>query len=174
MDFAEMEHAIAKFDRALRPIAKRQVDISGPDWGQKLHTFVQKARSAPPPLEEAGIKAEAETLLETVLAAYAGGDEAMRVAIRGLFERYTSFRWASTLSCPPTTAEGFRRHVLLLSARDQGSDPRDEILALQYLCAEAKKNGVEIAPILNEIAELSSDVNKYGMGSLRSFLRNAC
>jgi len=32
---------------------------------------------------------------------------------------------------------------------------------------------VNTGPILNEIAELSSDVNKYGMGSTRSLLRNA-
>ena len=35
---------------------------------------------------------------------------------------------------------------------------------------KARPAGVKTGPILEEIAELSSDVNKYGMGSTRSLL----
>ena len=51
---------------------------------------------------------------------------------------------------------------------------RDEILALDDLCARAAKNGVDIGPILKEVAALSSDADKYGMGSTRSFMLRAC
>jgi hypothetical protein len=166
MDIAAMESAVGKLDRALRQIAERPVDISDPNWVKRL----QGLR----PLEEAGIKSEAETLLNSILLQYSISDESTRVAIRRLFDHYSSFRWASSLACTPTTAEGFRLHLLHLSVRDQGSDARDEILALRYLCAQATKSGVDIAPILNEVANLSSDVNKYGMGSTKGFLLNAC
>lgn len=160
-----MESAVAKLDRLLRPIAERRVDISDPNWVQRLRSVR--------PLDEAGIKSEAETLLKSILLDYSINDESTRIAIRRLFDRYGSFRWASSLDCSPTTAEGFRLHLLNLSVRDQATDPRDEILALKDLCAQATKSGVDITPILDEVANLSSDVNKYGMGSTKRFLLNA-
>ena len=160
-----MEIAVAKLDGALRPIAERPVDISDATWLRRAY--------ASRPLEEAVIKSEAEALLESILRRYSVSDETTRIAIRRLFERYSSFRWASSLACAPTTAEGFRLHVLHLSVRDQATDARDELLALRYVCAQAAKSGVDIAPILNDVAALSSDVDKYGMGSTKRFLLDA-
>ena len=56
----------------------------------------------------------------------------------------------------------------------QGRDSRDALLWLQDLCREAKNAGVNPRPMLREVAELSSDKNKYGMGSTREMLFREC
>jgi hypothetical protein len=152
-----------ELDERLRPIAKRPVGFTGLIW---MALF--KGRASP--LDEAGIRPEAEGLLEELLDEYGSGEEAIRAAIRGLLRRCPSFAWAATLPYPPGTEEGFRRHLLLFSIRDQGRDSRDAILLLQDLCQQATEAGIDPAPILREIAQLSSDENKYGMGSTRELL----
>ena len=108
-----------------------------------------------------------------LVAFYSQGDERQRAAVRTLLRTYTAFRWAATLPCRPDTAEGFRLHLLHLSACDQGSDARDEVLKLRHVCKVARENGVDIVPIVEEVAALSSDVDKYRMGSTRSLLLRA-
>jgi len=53
---------------------------------------------------------------------------------------------------------------------DQGSDTRDELLALHDYCQAATRAGVPIGPVLTQVAALSSDEDKYGMGSARGLL----
>jgi len=157
-----IEDTVARLDRLLEPIAKRPVDLSDPNWMATLQ------RSDP--LAEAGVdKTEAEAALRTLLADYTQGDEAQRATIRGLFDRYTSFRWAVHVPFVPTP-EGFRFKLLHLSARDQGADPRDELVTLDGLCEQARAAGIDAAPILRAVAEISSDVDRYGFGSIRDFL----
>jgi hypothetical protein len=160
----ETDDEMARIDALLRPIATRRVDTSDPDYETKL----RESR----PLEEAGVKAEAEAVLRAVIALYAEGDDAVRAAVRALFNRYTSFRWAVHVPHEPTP-ESFRFALLHFSARDQGPDARDELLGLRDLCAEAEQAGIDIAPMVAQIALLSSDVNRYGMGSTREFLLRA-
>lgn len=164
MDLASFENELAKLERVLRPIADRSVDITRPGWVERLMTTR--------PLDEAGIRTEAQSLLENLVVFYSQGGERQRADVRALLETYKAFRWAATLSRSPETAEGFRMHLLHLSACDQGSDPRDEILRLRYLCDVARNSGVDAAPILREVAALSSGVDKYGMGSTRDLFLN--
>jgi hypothetical protein len=161
MELDAIEDEVALLDAILKPIAKRPVDLKDPDWMTKLRESK--------PLDETGIRPEAEAVLRTMLATYAHGDDATRVAIRRLFDRYTSFRWAAHLPLEPGL-EGFRLRLLHLSAVDQARDARDELLALDDLCARARSAGVDIGPTLVEVAAMSSDVNKHGMGSTRGFL----
>lgn len=156
---------VALVDEALRPIAQRPVDTSDPDWAEKR-------RQRPDPLDEAGVRAEAESALRALIVLYAQGDEALRASVRGIFSRCTSFRWATHLP-HESTPEGFRQDLLHMSAVDQGSDTRDELLSLRDLCADARAAGIDIRPILREVAELSSREDKYGMGSMRDILRGA-
>ena len=69
-----------------------------------------------------------------------------------------------------TTAAEFRREVLRLSAVDQGLDARDELMALWATCGRARELGIDVEPVLREVAALSSDVDRYGMGSMQQLI----
>jgi hypothetical protein len=153
----ELADTVARLDAALEPIAKRPVDPSEPDWAEKMR--------AAEPLDEAGVRAEAEEALRALLHRYEHGDDRTRSAVRALFERHSSFRWAAHLP-----GADFRTRLLHLSARDQASDTRDELLELTDLCARARAEGVDIRPLLREVAALSGTTDKYGMGSIRDIL----
>ena len=165
-DLTELEIEMMEIDQRLRPISTRRVDITDPDWLTLL-------RQRPHPLDEAGVRPAAEVLLEALIDEYQNSDDETRSAIRGLFGSYPHFAWAASLTAPPTTDEAFRRHLVLFSMQDQGRDSRDALLNLQGLCKQARAAGVDTSPILREVARLSSDENKYGMGSTRRFLDNA-
>jgi hypothetical protein len=142
-----LEQEVARLDAVLEPIAKSPYD------GQPF---------------EVPAPAGARETLRALLDHYATGDDDARTAVRALFERYTSFRWAVYLP-----DADFRTQLLHFSARDQGADTRDELLELNGLCAEAREAGVDLGPVLREVAALSSPVDKYGMGSTRDILLRA-
>jgi hypothetical protein len=50
---------------------------------------------------------------------------------------------------------------------DQGSDPRDALMTIWWLCNRAREQGIEVEPVLREVADLSSDVDLYEFGSMR-------
>jgi hypothetical protein len=154
---------IRAIDERLEPIAKRPVDIRIANWAAAL----QGMR----PLEEAGVKPAAEELLRRLIAAYASGDDAERGAIRTLFRRFTSFAWAATLSGPKDTAAGLRERLLHFSIRDQDRDPRDATLWLDAIVGDARRAGVDINPLLDEVAALSSQADRCGWGSTADWLR---
>jgi hypothetical protein len=164
-ELAAIGREAARLDALLKPIANGPVDFTDPNWALGF------ARN--PPLDRAGVRREAEALLDAMLLEYEQGGDADRIAIRDLFQRHRAFCWATPPPAPRDSAAGFRRHLIHLSARDQATDARDELLALGSLCADAARAGVAIAPILREIAAISSDQNRYGMGSTRKFLHDA-
>ncbi|HEU0294929.1 MAG TPA: hypothetical protein VFR47_19460 [Anaerolineales bacterium] len=155
---------IARLDAALRPVANRPVGCFG---------LLFKPRRWTHPLDVAGVRAQAEGFLSEVIEYYPTADADMRQAIRKLFEDHPSFTWAATLPYQPVTDEHFRAHLILFSIKDHEQDTRDAIVLLYEICEKAEAADIKIGPILKEIAELSSDVNKYGMGSTRSLLLNA-
>nr|MDT0662949.1 hypothetical protein [Micromonospora sp. DSM 115978] len=168
MELQEIEYAVAELDALFAPTAHAPVDISDPDWMAKL-----AAAHATPLARQLGVADRTEAVLSAVIERYAAGDGATRAAIRDLFNRYTSFRWAAHLPRDWRTAADLRNHLIHLSARDQGADTRDELLALRDLLRRAEELGVDADPILSEVAAMSSDVDRYGMGSLRQIL-NRC
>ncbi|WP_344442847.1 hypothetical protein [Kitasatospora nipponensis] len=141
------------------------MDITDPDWSRQRS-------EGPHPLDEAGVRREAEAALRAVLSRYEAGPEDVRHALRALLERCRSFRWATALPFEPTP-RGFRQRLLEMSVEDQGPDTRDMMVALNHLCGQAGDAGVNIRPLLREVAELSSDVDKYAMGSTRGILHAA-
>jgi hypothetical protein len=158
---------ILALEQRLRPIADRPVDITKPGWGAQL-------AHSPHPLDEAGIRPEAENLLGELIGLYRASGDSERHAIRALFVEYRAFAWAATLPFGPTDEENLRQHLLLFSMKDQGRDSRDALLWLQELCQEARNAALDPGPVLREVAKLSSDKNKYGMGSTREMLSRAC
>jgi len=157
---------VETLNKVLEPIANNLVDINDPNWENIL-------RSSPSPLDECGIRDEAETLLVSLLDAYSNGDAFQRAAIRELFSTNQAFTWATGVPEPATTKQGFRQHLLLISAVDQARDLRDTIVTLNLICAEAQASGIDTGPVLSEVAELSSDAYTSKMGSLRSTLHHA-
>jgi hypothetical protein len=121
-------------------------------------------------MDETGIRARAEQVLWAIVSLYAEGDDTVRESIRDLFNRHTSFRWGAHLPREWATASDFRARLILMSAHDQGSDTRDEVLTLQSWCAKARDAGIDVGPILIEVAGMSSEVDRYGMGSTRRMI----
>ena len=160
-----LELQMMELDERLRPIAQRRVDVTQPGWWERL-------QAGGAPLDQAGVRAAAERLVQAFLGAYVQGTDERRAAIRRMFAEYRSFAWAATLPVPRTTAQGLRQHLILFSMQDQGQDSRDALLTLQEICREASAAGLDTAPVLLEVAELSSSINKYGMGSTRDMLLN--
>ncbi|NEB03061.1 hypothetical protein [Streptomyces sp. SID13726] len=162
----ELTAEVERVDELLRSVSLREVDMRDPDW-------MAKVSAAPHPLDEAHVRAEAETGLRALLACYDQGDEPTRAAVRALLNRCSDFSAVTGLPSRPVSGDSLRRELLHLSARDHGKDTRDEMVLLNDLCAQARDAGVDIRPLLLEVAALSSDEDKYGMGSVRDILRRA-
>jgi len=166
MDEAGIAGEVARIDALLDPILNAPVDTSDPDWTTKMVARF----NAMPPLDEVGERERTEAVLHAIIALYADGDEPARAALRNLVQRFTSFRWAAQLPWQWDTPAAFRARLIYMSVRDQAADARDEILALQALCAQAREAGIDVEPILGEVAEMSSLVDKQGMGSTKEIL----
>ena len=160
---ADWKKGIAKIDAALRPIAARTPDLTDPNWFAKMQAL-------PHALDQSGTRPAAEALLAELIEIYPAVDEQSRANIRELLVEHSSFAWAAGLPFPPTTEAGFRAHLILFAIDDQGRDSRDAIVSLQALMEKAAAAGVRTGPVLREVAELSNDVDKYGMGSTRAML----
>ena len=164
-DLTELELQVLEIDERIRPIATRPVDFNDPDFMNHL----AQRRS---PLDEAGIRSATEQLLELLAAEYAKSDEEIRTSIREMFARYQHFAWAAGFGTPPVSERDFRHHLILFSMLDQGRDSRDALLSLQALCGQARAAGIDIRQMAQELAQISSDANKYGMGSTKGMLNN--
>jgi hypothetical protein len=164
-DLTELELQVLEIDERLRPIATRPVDFNDPSW---MTGLAQKQS----PFDEAGVGSAAESLVEALAAEYANSDEETQTAIRRLFARYQHFAWGASFASPPISEDDFRHHLILFSMLDQGRDSRDSLLALRALCDQAQTARIDIQPIAREVAQISSDENKFGMGSTRRMLNN--
>ena len=147
-------------------IANRPVDVTDPNW-------VALLKQRPHPLDEAGARADAEALLGDLAHEYEQTDDVTRSAIRAMFASYGAFSWAATMMGAPSTAAQFRRRLVVYSMHNLGTDTRDAILELQGFCCQARAAGIDVAPLLTEIAAISSDENRFGMGSTRGLLLRA-
>jgi len=150
-------------EERLRPIARRPVDTTQPDWLERL-------RANKHPLDEAGVREQTQMLLGSLISIYAQGGDETRSAIRRMFVDYDSFAWAAALSAPWTTAAGFREHLILFSMKDQEKDCRDALLLLQSYVRDAAAAGVNTEETLREVAAMSSRIDRYGMGSTYDML----
>ncbi|MET8154151.1 hypothetical protein ACIBSW_19980 [Actinoplanes sp. NPDC049668] len=159
MNLAEVRADVAVIDELLRDIANRPVDLSDPNWAAKFR--------ARPPVEEAGVAAEAAAALDALLDAYETGGSPTREQVRDIFRDYPSFRWGAHLPREWNSVGEFRRRLLHVSAMDKGADPRDQLMAIWWLCNRARELGIDVEPVLREVADLSSDADCQDFGSAR-------
>jgi hypothetical protein len=155
---SEYDAQLSFFDAKLKPIGSRR---STPEEYKKL----------PHPLDEAGIRTEAENVLAAVIKLYVSTPEA-REPIREMFTRYRFANWALQPSEEPTSEDGFRTLLLRISI-DYKEDPRDVLVRLWQICCEAEDAGVNIQPILESVAAISSDADPFGWGSMHKMLLKA-
>ncbi len=160
---AEFRQLFATLDAALRSIATRPVDINRANWQTE-------PADRPHPLDEAGVRNQAEDLVRHVIDAYAVGDERTRRAVRELFLAHPSFAWAASLPLQPGDAASVRRQFIHFSILDQGRDPRDAVLWLEDLCVRSKLPVHELAQIRRDVAAMSNAVDRYGFGSTAKLL----
>ena len=146
-DLAVAESIAAALNEKLKPIAESPVDINDPNWMEKMRRFS--------PLDQAGVRPEAESLLLSLLDAYASGSSGQRTAIRELFQKYSAFRWAASVKQSAATAEGFRLRLIQLSAIAGSEDPRDLSMNLTSIMNAAESAGIDMQHILSEVAALS-------------------
>jgi hypothetical protein len=147
LNLAEARTLAATLNEKLRPIAETPVDPNDPTWMDRMRQSS--------PLDQAGVRPEAEALLLSLLNAYASGTSQRRADIRDVFRKNSAFRWAATIRQSAATTEGFRLRLLRLSALNGIEDPRDLSLNLRSILEAAQSAGVAIEPIFKEVAVLS-------------------
>lgn len=163
---ADLEADLRRFDALLRPIAKQRLNPADPNAFQRM-------MDAPPPLDRAGVRQQAQDLLISLIKDYARADPAWRTAVRDLLRRHDTFLWATPLPSDARTPQGFRAHLIRFALADQEKDPRDAKLAFDDLVQTARSANLDVAPILREIAALCAETDPYGWGSTRQWLEKA-
>jgi len=163
---SNLEASISRLDSIIKPIAERPVNISDPNALTAL-------KSSPHPFDETNIREEAENLILALVSDYIAANSEWRIGARALVRRYHSFAWAAQVPLDVRTEDGFRAHLVMFSLKDQGRDRRDAKLWLSDLCDEGRRSNLAIAGILRDVALMSSDEDRYGWGSTRSWLEDA-
>ena len=146
-NLAEAHALAAALNEKLRPIAETPVDPNDRTWMDRMRQSS--------PVDQAGVRPEAESLLRSLLEAYASGTPERRTEIRELFRKNSAFRWAAPIQPSAATAEGFRLRLLRLSVLTDIEDPRDSSLNLKSILETAEAAGIAIDPILAEVAAVS-------------------
>jgi hypothetical protein len=113
--------------------------------------------------ELAAAQREADRLLPEMLDLYRSGGDSEREQLRALLAACPSFRWGFGWGLAERVAseDDARRALAVLSMKDGGCDYRDQIVALDRLCAAMQKAGLPAAVLLRDAAEWSSDVARF-------------
>src|SRR5262245_12814430 len=157
---AESMAELARLDEAIRPIAKGPVPLAD----------LSDISELPQPMDQAGVRTEAQAFLLVILGALESGTEEDRRALRGLVTEYSNFFWATYPPEAATAVETLRLQLIHFALIDQYPDPRDAVLWLQRLCETQGVSLRMLASLRREVAPLASDKNRYGFGSTRSML----
>jgi hypothetical protein len=122
MDLTTLRCAIEELNAKLRPIADKPVAF-GPD-------LLRRVAALPKPLDEAGVRSQAEETLLAAVEAYLRGSAEERQQIRDVVRDNRAFTWAAALPFPPDSRDHLRKHLAHFSIVDPHPDDRDAILWL--------------------------------------------
>ena len=110
-----------------------------------------------------------DDLLATWAAAIAPLDERLRpIATRKV--DLADPDWAKKFPNRPTDAASLRKHLVLVAIHDQDDDPRDTIVWMDGILREARDAGVDVRPEVQEVAKITSDVDRWRYGSTRKLM----
>jgi hypothetical protein len=153
---------LARLEVILHPIAERKIDFTDPDWQSKVMQVH--------PLDEAGIRSDAQALLLDMLAYYPSATDEERSLMRMLLTDHYSFTWATPAPRADSPQETVRRQLMHFSLEDQERDARDALMYLEQICQTDDVTPAELKAMRSEVAAISSDENRYGWGTTRQFL----
>ena len=156
-----LEDAIRRIDAVLSPLINYGIDPRAPGLRQRLSALAAEMRVKHRAAE--AMRAQADLLLPDLLDLYIDGRDQDRAGLRALLSECPSFRWGVGWGLAHRIAtEADARHALaIFSMKDGGSDWRDQIVALDRLCAAMRRAGLTPAPLLTEAALWSSDVTRF-------------
>jgi len=147
-----LEDAIRRIDAVLSPLISYGIDPCAPGLRHRLSALAAeigvKHRAAE------AIRAQADLLLRELLDLYINGRDQDRADLRALLSECPSFRWGVGwgLADRVATEADARNALAVFSMKDGGSDWRDQIVALDRLCASMRRAGLTPAPLLTEAA----------------------
>jgi len=156
MDLEGMEREMARLDD--RAVVDDDEGLTSVElWGKRHDAGLRR-------------RAEGRRLMSTVLVHYANADDATREQVRVLLARYRTFTWWSAPESDLAEPESWRLELLLISARDKFSDRRDTIVMIDELTKAAIEAGIDIGPMLDEVAALSCDDDVWPSSTRRAML----
>ena len=162
--YEDLRVAIRAFDEKMRVLCDYGIDMSlpGPALLADLRARRDERRRQFEELEATQREAD-RLLLPELFDLYCNGGDADRQQIRDLVWQCRSFRWGFGwgLVRRIANADDTSKALAVLSMKDGGSDYRDEIVALDNLCAAMRRAGLPIAALLTEAASWSSDIARF-------------
>ena len=155
---------IRRFDKEMRRLSDLGIDLSLPDPALRgsLQARGEEIRRQYEELEATRHQADRQ-LLAALLRAYLNGSDTDRRNLRDLLAEYDSFRWGfgCGLAACIASEDDARQALAVLSLKDGDKDYRDQIVALDRLCAAIRKVGLPVAALLREAAVWSSDIERF-------------
>jgi len=162
---------IRRFDATMARLADLGIDLHRPprELLADLRARKDEMRRQHEELEATQREVD-RRLLPELLDLYINGGDQDREALRALLAECRTFRWGFGwgLASRIATADDARNALAVFSMKDGDRDWRDEILALDHLCAAIEKAGLPVAALLTEAAGWSSDVPRFGPLNIRS------
>jgi hypothetical protein len=156
-----LEGEIRRLDATLKRLLESGVQMSGPGWYERFKARQAEIRENQQQAERT--RSEVERILPQLLDLYLEGSDDVRALIRDLLAQCHWVRWSlgPDMSHRPASNDEVRRLLALFSMKDQEGDWRDAILWLGAVCSRAVAAGLDLAPALRAIAQLSSDTPRF-------------
>ena len=161
--YAAWEEQAKSLDSMLRTIVKKEVDVTDPDWMEKL-------ANRPHPADESGLREEITDLFDEIVDQFESLNDMQRQAIIDLMEDNDSLMYSAVIRANLDTLDGFRRNMILFLIEDQGKDTRDAIVKLGHYRELGQKHGYDVDAIFEQLASIANSHDKYGWGSTRDLL----
>jgi hypothetical protein len=156
-----LEDAIRRIDAKMRRLSDFKIDLPRPGVLERMRARADEMRRQYAELEDA--RKEADLWLPEMLKRLRNGSDADRRQLRDFLHEHRNFRWGFGwgLIDRIATAEDARNVLAIFSMKDGGNDWRDQIVALDRLCAVLLRAALPVAPLLAEAAAWSSDIPRF-------------